>query len=88
MKGLINIKCRLNKPFMPRKLELCNDVELNPGPKSPTKVKNACKLINIKNKTNDIKLDTTKAEIIKVTANDVPRVKKLGMYYIYTGAKV
>ena len=82
MRGLINIKSRLNKPFMPRKLELCNDVELNPGPKSPTKVKNSCKRMNIKNKTNDIKLDTTKAdtEIIKVTANDVPRVKKLGKY--------
>ena len=24
-------------PFLPRKLEACNDVELNPGPKSPTK---------------------------------------------------
>ena len=60
-------------PFLPRKLEACNDVELNPGPKSPTKKQS--KTANNNNNQN-IMNDVESREMMP--AHDLPRVKKLG----------
>ena len=60
-------------PFVPRKLEICNDVELNPGPRSP--LKKQSKANNNNNNQNDMNnIDSREL----MPANDLPRVKKLG----------
>ena len=61
-------------PFLPRKLEACNDVELNPGPKSPTKKQS--KTVNNNNNNQNIMNDVESREMMP--AHDLPRVKRLG----------
>ena len=61
-------------PFLPRKLEACNDVELNPGPKSPTKKQS--KTANNNNNNQNIMNNVDSREMMP--AHDLPRVKKLG----------
>ena len=67
-----------NSPFVARKLEICNDVELNPGPKSPTKspVKKNSKVNNIIN-NNQANMNNGDSRD-SMPANDLPRVKRLG----------
>jgi len=60
-------------PFLPRKLEACNDVELNPGPKSPTKKQS--KTANNNNNNQNIMNDVESREMMP--AHDLPRVKRL-----------
>ena len=61
-------------PFLPRKLEACNDVELNPGPKSPTKKQSKTANNNNNNQNNMNDVDSREM----MPAHDLPRVKKLG----------
>ena len=61
-------------PFLPRKLEACNDVELNPGPKSPTKKQSKTSNNNNNNQNNMNDVDSREM----MPAHDLPRVKKLG----------
>jgi len=60
-------------PFLPRKLEACNDVELNPGPKSPTKKQSKTANNNNNNQNNMNDVDSREM----MPAHDLPRVKKL-----------
>ena len=65
-----------SEPFLARKLQVCNDVESNPGPKNATGSPRKKSVIggNAKNKDTNMNLDNRES----LPANDVPRVKKLG----------
>ena len=68
-----------NQPFLPRKLEVCNDVESNPGPRSPKKItSNRRTLKPLKNTPSD---DSDEINV-KVVAKEPPRVQKLGTFPI------
>ena len=80
-------RSRLSQPFVARKLQTCNDVELNPGP-GPNKkngsgspMKNGSPLKrSMKTSTSGINMNNNgpgdDRDLMPV--NDVPRVKKLG----------
>ena len=63
-----------NSPFVARKLEICNDVELNPGPRSPVKKNSKVNNVNGNNQANMSNGDPRES----MPANDLPRVKRLG----------
>ena len=68
----------LRQPYLPRKLEICNDVESNPGPRSPKKT-------NANRRTLKPLLKNTPSEDsdemnVKVIAKEPSRVQKLGTF--------
>ena len=66
------------QPFLPRKLEVCNDVESNPGPRSPKKItSNRRTLKPLKNTPSD---DSDEIND-KIIAKEPPRVQKLGTFH-------
>ena len=68
------------RPFVARKLEVCNDVELNPGPKNSTaaspKKSTVAKKQEMSNGAQTKNEQGDSREMMP--AHDVPRVKKLG----------
>ena len=70
-----------HKPFVARILEVCNDVELNPGPKT-SQASPAKKSTVNKNQNNNMNSQNSVQENSRdsMPANDVPRIKKLGNF--------
>jgi hypothetical protein len=80
MPGLVFNNKVAKKPFLARKLEVCNDVEMNPGPRKnslapPASPTNKSKPSN-GNNMNSQNSENNDRDLMP--ANDVPRIKKLG----------
>lgn len=80
-------KAAFAEPFVARKLEVCNDVEMNPGPRknslapaSPTK-KPSVNKAQQQTSSNGNNMNSSQNSVDRelMPANDVPRIKKLGM---------
>ena len=67
------------QPFVARKLQVCNDVELNPGPnrKNGGSPKKSVSRMSVADHENDNNVNNGDKRDL-MPANNVPRVKKLG----------